>query len=223
MLQTVTRRVPQLRQRNMAILCLAPNSKRTCLFFWAEILSSSEIQAQIVYREKTAKENVATETTEQKRADRREVFTAACNAKAKQIDKSDSLLCVAACGDDLQSSQREMNASPNARCVCVHALHVKHTADPCHHWILLWPTGGHKGQIEESGASQLSSSPFSYRWSLPQTKRGFRGWLQNTYLNDVSIHQLSRAGLYFPYSGTTEILYEWRLFTAEELADRRHT
>lgn len=75
--------------------------------------------------------------------------------------KSDSLVCVSACGDDLQSSQRGMDASPNAKHACVCALHVKHTADLCHHWILLWPTAGHKGQIEESGVSRLSSSPFS--------------------------------------------------------------
>lgn len=52
-----------------------------------------------------------------------------------------------------------MDADPNAKCVCV--LHVKHTADLCHHWILLWPTAGHKGQIEESGVTLLSSFPFS--------------------------------------------------------------
>lgn len=69
------------------------------------------------------------------------------------------IVCVCACGDDLQSSQREMDADPNAKCVCV--LHDKHTADLCHHWILLWPTTGHKGQIEESGVTLHSSSPFS--------------------------------------------------------------
>lgn len=37
--------------------------------------------------------------------------------------------------------------------VCVCVLHVKNTADLCHHWILLWLTAGHKGQIEESGVS----------------------------------------------------------------------
>lgn len=57
--------------------------------------------------------------------------------------------------------KREMDASPNAKCVCVCGLHVKHTADLCHHRILLWPTAGHKGQIEESGVSRLSSFPFS--------------------------------------------------------------
>lgn len=57
---------------------------------------------------------------------------------------SSKLLCV--CGEDLQPSQRKMDASPDAKHGCVCVLHVKHTADLCHHWILLWLTTGHKGQ-----------------------------------------------------------------------------
>lgn len=60
--------------------------------------------------------------------------------------------------DDLQSSQKG-NGCISSQCqvcalMCV--LHVKHTADRDHHWILLWLTAGHKGQIEESGVSLIA-------------------------------------------------------------------
>lgn len=56
--------------------------------------------------------------------------------------------------------------------MCV--LHVKHTADLCCHWSLLWPISGHKGQIEGSvmaGGSLLSSFSSSnhenaIKWTL---------------------------------------------------------
>lgn len=44
-------------------------------------------------------------------------------------------------------------------CASMRALHAKHTADGCHHCILLCPTAGHKAQIDDSGVSMLSSYP----------------------------------------------------------------
>lgn len=62
-----------------------------------------------------------------------------------KTDKSDSLLCWTVCLLVVMicsQMQREMDASLKAKYVCMCALHVKHTADLCHHCGSLQGTKG---------------------------------------------------------------------------------
>lgn len=85
-----------------------------------------------------------------------------CTAKVYIADSLSCLcvcVCVFACGDDLQSSQREMDAHPYAKCARV--PHVKHTADLCPSLDpLVVRRGRTKGRLTNQERLRSPPSPF---------------------------------------------------------------
>lgn len=141
---------------DMGVTCLALNSLRTCLFSWGEVFVRIRDSSQD-YIQGRERVKMSLQRPKSQRAQDGDICAKVSNLTAYCVCFCACLLVVMICS---QVKEKWMHLLMPSVSVCVSCmlntqLIFAITGFSC------GSTAGHKGQIEESGVTRLSSSPFS--------------------------------------------------------------